>query len=224
MPRNSKPSSKPSQDFSVPVISEVWNSAQQHLISRDARLGKVIDTIGCCTLGKSPGGFEVLARTIIFQQLSLQAAGTIFGRIKSLVRAKRLTPSNVAALTDEQLRAAGVSRPKIYYLRDLCEKVGSGQISFRNFPRMSDDEIRSALTSVKGLGVWSADMYLIFVMNRTDVLPVLDQGLRNGVCTIYGCPIDDIPWDRYRKRWSPYCSVASWYIWAYKNHVKKSSK
>ncbi len=84
---------------------------------------------------------------------------------------------------------------------------------------MKDEEVRAALTSVKGLGVWSADMYLIFVMNRTDVLPTKDQGLLNGICMLYNHEADDINWDDLRTRWSPYCSIASWYLWAYKNRM-----
>ncbi len=196
-----------------------WTMAVRHLKREDPVLARAIGMIGPCKLGKGEGGFNALARTIVHQQLSLKAAGTIFGRIKHLAGKKKLTPPSVANLSDEQLRSAGVSRPKISYLRDLCAKTTAGEISFRNFPRMKDEEVRTALTSVKGLGVWSADMYLIFVMNRTDVLPTKDQGLVNGICLLYGCKIDDIEWDELRERWSPYCSIASWYLWAYKNRM-----
>jgi len=185
-------------------------------------LARAIKLIGPCKLEKGEGGFNTLARTIIYQQLSLKAAGTIFGRIKSLAGVNKLTPPSVAKLTDAQLRSAGVSRPKIAYLRDLCDKVTGGEISFRNFPRMTDDQVRNALTSVKGLGVWSADMYLIFVMNRTDVLPTKDQGLLNGICLLYGHSAEQLDWEVLQSRWSPYSSIASWYLWAYKNRMMES--
>lgn len=190
----------------------------------DPKLSRAIKLIGPCKLDKGEGGFNALARTIVYQQLSLKAAGTIFGRIKHLACKNKLTPPSVANLSDEQLRSAGVSRPKISYLRDLCTKVTAGEICFRNFPRMKDEEVRTALTSVKGLGEWSADMYLMFVMNRTDVLPTKDQGLVNGICLLYGCKSDDIDWDELRERWSPYCSIASWYLWAYKNRMMESKR
>lgn len=196
-----------------------WTNALRHLKRNDQVLGDAIKMIGPCKLDKGEGGFNTLARTIVYQQLSLKAAGTIFGRIKHLAGKNKLTPPSVANLSDEQLRSAGVSRPKISYLRDLCSKVTAGEISFRNFPRMKDEEVRTALTSVKGLGEWSADMYLIFVMNRTDVLPTKDQGLVNGICLLYDCESGDIDWDQLRRRWSPYCSIASWYLWAYKNRM-----
>ncbi len=200
-----------------------WLSAEQYLQNKDRRLAGAMKLIGPCTLGRSVGGFETLARTIIYQQLSLKAAGTIFARIKHLARVTKLTPPCIAKVTDEQLRQAGASWNKVAYLRDLCAKVSAGEISFRNFPRMSDDEVREALTSVKGLGVWSADMYLIFVMNRPNVLPTKDQGLANGISLLYRCDASEIDWERLRSRWSPYCSIASWYLWAYKN-LKMESK
>lgn len=199
-----------------------WKDAVAHLKRSDLILARAIKLIGPCALDKGVGGFDTLARTIIYQQLSLKAAGTIFGRIKHLAGKSKLTPASVVGLSDGQLRSAGVSRPKISYLRDLCSRVSASEISFRNFPRMSDDQVRVALTSVKGLGVWSADMYLIFVMNRTNVLPTKDQGLINGICLLYRCQIPEIDWDELRTRWSPYCSIASWYLWAYKNRMMET--
>lgn len=204
------------------IDSPDWKKAVSHLRRADTELARALKLIGPCKLDRGEGGFHTLARTIVYQQLSLKAAGTIFGRIKHLAGKNKLTPPSVAGLSDQQLRSAGVSRPKISYLRDLCDKVAAGEICFRNFPRMNDEEVRTALTSVRGLGVWSADMYLIFVMNRTNVLPTRDQGLVNGICLLYGCQSNDINWDELRERWSPYCSIASWYLWAYKNRMMEA--
>ncbi len=206
------------------VDSGNWTNAVKHLKRQDEVLAGAIKMIGPCNLDKGEGGFNALARTIVYQQLSLKAAGTIFGRIRQLTGKNKLTPPCIAQLSDDQLRSAGVSRPKISYLRDLCAKATAGEICFRNFPRMKDEEVRAALTSVKGLGEWSADMYLIFVMNRTNVLPTKDQGLVNGICLLYGCTSDNIDWNELRERWSPYCSIASWYLWAYKNRMMGSKK
>ncbi len=201
-----------------------WKPAVSHLRRKDPRMANAIKLVGPCTLAKSVGGFETLARTIIFQQLSLKAAGTIFNRIKTLAGTSKLTPPCIAGISDEQLRQAGASWNKVAYLRDLCAKVSAREISFRNFPRMSDEEVRAALTSVKGLGVWSADMYLIFVMNRTDILPTKDQGIINGISMLYECDAKSIDWESHRARWTPYCSIASWYLWAYKNRMVESRK
>lgn len=199
-----------------------WAGAVKYLKRADPIIAEAIKIIGPCKLEKGEGGFNTLARTIIYQQLSLKAAATIFGRIKDLAGVNKLTPASISNLSDSQLRSAGVSRPKISYLRDLCSKVTDGAISFRNFPRMTDDQIRDALTSVKGLGVWSADMYLIFVMNRTNVLPTRDQGLLNGICLLYNHTAEKLDWQELQARWSPYCSIASWYLWAYKNRIMES--
>lgn len=201
-----------------------WNHAELHLQRKDRRLGRAIKLLGPCQLEPGVGGFDTLARTIIFQQLSLKAAGTIFGRIKDLAGTNKLTPACLAKVSDDQLRQAGASWSKVAYLRDLCAKVSAGEISFRNFPRMSDDQVREALTSVKGLGVWSADMYLIFVMNRTDILPTKDVGLINGISMLYEHDPKEIDWELLRARWTPYCSVASWYLWRYKNRMMESKK
>ncbi len=116
------------------INSNNWTNAVRHLKRSDQVLAGAIKMIGPCNLDKGEGGFNTLARTIVYQQLSLKAAGTIFGRIKHLAGKNKLTPPCIANLTDDQLRSAGVSRPKISYLRDLCTKVTAGEISFPQFP------------------------------------------------------------------------------------------
>ncbi len=155
-------------------------------------------------------------RSIVYQQLSLKAAGTIYGRLKSLAGA-RVTARRISALTAGQLRSAGISRQKAAYLADLSARVLSGRLPLAHLSRVSDDRVRELITSVKGLGPWSADMYLIFVLNRPNILPTLDVGVRIGIELVYGTRPDAQTWDLLRKRWSPYCSVAAWYLWAKKN-------
>ncbi len=155
-------------------------------------------------------------RSIVYQQLSLKAAGTIYGRLKSLAGG-RITARRISDLTPGQLRSAGISRQKATYLADLSARVLSGKLPLAHLSRVSDDRVRELITSVKGLGPWSADMYLIFVLNRPNILPTLDVGVRIGIELVYGTRPDAQTWDLLRKRWSPYCSVAAWYMWARKN-------
>jgi DNA-3-methyladenine glycosylase II len=121
----------------------------------------------------------------------------------------------VAALSDEQFRAAGISRQKALYLRDLCEKVGSGAVPLTQVDDLSDEEVITALTQVKGIGRWTAEMFLIFRLQRPDVLPLNDLGIINAIQRAYGLRKKPTP-DRMRKlgeAWRPYRSVASWYLW-----------
>ena len=133
----------------------------------------------------------------------------------ALMPGGHLTADALAGITDEQLRTVGMSRQKAAYFRDLCEKVISGALALDSLETMSDDEVIAALTEVKGIGRWSAEMFLIFRLHRPDVLPVGDLGIVNAVKNVYGLRKKPTP-DRIRKigeAWRPYRSVASWYLW-----------
>ena len=161
--------------------------AQRHLSRRDPVLRKVIKAVGPCTLQPVADFFIVLARAISSQQLSTRAAATIFGRLQAL-SPDGLTPAAVLAATDEQLRGAGLSRSKVLSLRDLAARVQSGALPLHDLPRLSDEEVVALLVPVRGIGVWTAQMFLIFSLGRLDVLPVDDLGLRAGVRDMYGLP------------------------------------
>jgi DNA-3-methyladenine glycosylase II len=181
----------------------------------DQTLGRIIQRVGPCTLAPRKGYFAALCRAIIAQQLSTTAAATIQERFRCLFPGRRVTPASLLARTDADLRAVGLSRQKTAYLRDLAAKLGDGTIPCRRLSRMEDDQIIAALTQVRGIGVWTVQMFLIFVLNRPDVLPTDDLGLRKAVQTHYGGKT--LPTaarlSELAEPWRPYRSFATWYLW-----------
>src|SRR5688572_25404962 len=159
--------------------------------------------------------FRALVSAIISQQLSTKAAATIKARLDALVDS-RLTPSRVAAVSDDALRSVGLSRQKIAYLRDLCRRVDSGELALGHLDAMSDEDVVAALTSVKGIGRWTAEMFLMFRLHRPDVLPVGDLGIVKAVQRAYKLRLAPTPvrLSRLGENWRPYRSVACWYLWA----------
>ena len=184
---------------------------------RDPVLAAIIRQHGRCELGAARDRFDhfsMLVRAIVFQQLSTKAATTIHNRLIACMAGTQ-TPECLSALTDEQLRSAGISRQKAAYLRDLCEKVASGEVPLDALDSMSDDEVVESLTRIKGIGRWTAEMFLIFRLQRPDVLPVGDLGIVNAIQKAYRLRKKPTP-ERMRKlgeAWRPYRSVASWYLW-----------
>jgi DNA-3-methyladenine glycosylase II len=185
---------------------------------RDPVLAAIIRQHGPCGLGAVRDRFDhfaMLVRAIVFQQLSTKAATTIHARLIESMQGGPPTPTALAAVTEAQLRAAGVSRQKAGYLRDLCEKVGGGAVPLDAVDAMTDEEVITALTQVKGIGRWTAEMFLIFRLQRPDVLPLGDLGIINAIQKAYRLRKKPTP-DRMRKMgetWRPYRSVASWYLW-----------
>ena len=160
--------------------------------------------------------FRSLANAIIYQQLSGKAATTILNRFIALYDAKEFpTPEDVLASSDERLREAGVSKQKAGYLKDLAAKCADGTLQPDNLPKMGDEEVIEHLTQVKGVGVWTAQMYLIFTMGRANVFPVGDLGFRNGLTRNYGIEDfkDEEAVNRIRELWDPYCTAGTLYMW-----------
>ncbi|HUF46397.1 MAG TPA: DNA-3-methyladenine glycosylase, partial [Vicinamibacterales bacterium] len=160
--------------------------------------------------------FAALVGVITAQQLSTRAANTIFGRVAVLVGGPDgLTPTRVAGLDPVALRAAGLSRPKITYLHDLAARALDGRLDLHALQDLPDDDVIAAITSVKGLGRWSADMYLLFNLQRPDVWPVGDLGIVKGVQKLLGMkkPPALRTMERVAEPWRPYRSVAAWYLW-----------
>jgi len=158
--------------------------------------------------------FPALVRTITAQQISTKAAATIHGRLVALMPAG-VHPEAMLALTDEQLRQAGLSRQKTAYLRDLAAKVASGELPVGSLHELDDEQVIEAIVKVKGLGRWSAEMFLMFRLRCPDVLPVDDLGIVNAIQRLYGLRKKPKP-DRIRKigeTWRPYRTVACWYLW-----------
>jgi DNA-3-methyladenine glycosylase II len=158
--------------------------------------------------------FPALVRTITSQQISTRAAATIHGRLVALMDGG-VTPAAIAALTDEQMRQAGLSRQKTAYLRDLASKVTNGDLPIASLHELSDEEVIEAIVKVKGLGRWSAEMFLMFRLRRPDVLPVDDLGIVTAIQRLYGLRKKPKA-DRIRKigeAWRPFRTVACWYLW-----------
>ncbi len=200
--------------------------ARRLLMRRDPVLAELIRKHGPCGLAAAQRAdhFTALVRAITGQQLSTKAASTIFSRLVALMP-EGVTPEALAGLSDEQFRAVGMSRQKVAYFRDLSEKVVSGALPLRSaatpggaadpLDAMTDDEVIAALTQVKGIGRWTAEMFLMFRLHRPDVLPSGDLGIVNAVKSVYRLRKKPTP-DRIRKigeAWRPYRSVASWYLW-----------
>jgi DNA-3-methyladenine glycosylase II len=188
--------------------------AMQHLQKADAIMAKIIKQVGPCQFTMREPTFETLARSITFQQLSGKAAGTIFTRLKKTV-GRRFTASAFLKLTPEELRACGLSRQKMASLTDLAERVAQKEIDFRNLHFLEDEEVILQLSKVRGVGVWTAQMFLIFALQRPNVLPVSDLGVRNAVQKAY--KLKELPsaleLAKLAEKWHPYCSIASWYLW-----------
>lgn len=177
-------------------------------------MAQIIERVGVYQLAPREPTFETLARSITFQQLSGKAAGTIFGRLKKAV-GRRFTASAFLKLTPEELRACGLSRQKIASLTDLAGRVARREINFRALMELEDEKIVTVLSQVRGVGVWTAQMFLIFALQRPNVLPLADLGVRNAVRIAYGLPALPTAMElaRIAENWHPYCSVASWYLW-----------
>jgi len=182
-------------------------------------LARVIDRVGPCRLEQRSEGthFDALVRSIVYQQLSGKAAGTILGRVHGLYGNRAPTPTELLSTPDETLRGAGLSRQKLSYLKDLAAKVESGSVPLAadTIDHLADDEIIDRLVQVKGIGRWTVHMFLIFRLGRPDVLPELDLGIQNAIRRAYRLRKQPGPKDvkRIGKSWTPHASVASWYLW-----------
>jgi DNA-3-methyladenine glycosylase II len=190
-------------------------SALRHLRRRDPVLKQIISQVGPYAMKYHPPTFQALVSSIVYQQLSGKAAATIFGRFKSCCGVRTLNPAAVLAVSEEQMRAAGLSGQKARYIRDLAEKTANGEVRFGKHKKMSDEEIIAELTQVKGIGVWTVQMFLMFALQRPDVFPVLDLGVRNGMQKLYNLgPEAKYPdYESIAENWRPYRSIASWYMW-----------
>jgi DNA-3-methyladenine glycosylase II len=188
--------------------------AVKHLTTADPVLGALIERVGPCRIIYMEPTFANLARSIVYQQLSGKAAATIFGRVLSAAGTP-LEPAGILKLTVPDLRAAGLSQQKASYVRDLAEKTASGELSFERLRRLRNDQVIQELRQVKGVGVWTAQMFLMFALRRPNVLPVGDLGVRNAIRKAYELEALPTPEqiEQIAEGWHPYCSFASWYLW-----------
>jgi 3-methyladenine DNA glycosylase/8-oxoguanine DNA glycosylase len=193
-------------------------AAVAHLRQADPILARVIDAVGPFALEPRGGPFPALARAIFFQQLAGPAARAIMKRVLDLLNtdeARFFTPEAFLGAADEDLRTAGLSRQKLSYLRDLADKFASGQLQEDELAALGDEEVIGRVSSVKGIGRWTAEMFLIFSLGRPDVLPVDDLGVRRGFQLTYG--LDGLASPEQMRSiaepWRPFRSVGTWYMW-----------
>ena len=204
--------------FDDPKVCPQWNAAAGALAKADPKLGRLIASIGPCALQRRKDYFVVLAKAIFSQQISTAVARVLFARFKKLFPAGRPTPQRVLDLLSKNpqvARQCGLSRQKEAYLLDLARHFVTGEIPTRRFAKMDDEQIIESLVRVKGVGRWTAEMFLIFVLNRPNVLPVDDLGLRKVIQNLRRMKELPKPKEctRIGKRWHPHRSLATWYLW-----------
>ena len=185
-----------------------------HLKNCDPILRDIIERVGPFRMEYGPPEFHSLAESILYQQLNGKAAATIFDRFVA-VAGDPLTPEGILQLTDEQLRGVGLSKQKSSYLRDLAAKTASGLLDFSRLAEMPDAEVIDHLTQVKGIGVWTAQMFLMFTLRRPDVLPTGDYGVQAAMKKHYRKRKLPKPkeMEKIARAWAPYRSIACWYLW-----------
>jgi DNA-3-methyladenine glycosylase II len=194
-----------------------YTIARRHLMKADPKLSLIIRRIGPCKLHsvapKDP--FEALCMSIASQQLSIKAAATIYGRFADLFPSRKPTPERVMTLTSDEIRACGFSRPKVTFIKDLASHVLDGRLDLKGLKKHADDDVMQQLVAVKGIGRWTAEVFLMFRLGRPDILPADDLGLMNAVQRAYKLRArpDAKKLRRMGEAWRPYRSVASWYLW-----------
>jgi DNA-3-methyladenine glycosylase II len=195
-----------------------------HFRRHDPTLHAVIRRVGPCTLRPQRNRFGMLVRSIVFQQISMHAARAIHRRLEQLAGARGIEPRAIAALDLEQLRSVGLSRQKASYIYDLSHKVADGTVPLVQFGRLSDERVIEELTQVKGIGRWTAQMFLIFALGRPDVFPIDDLGVRSAVKQLYD--LGDSPSKEellaIGRRWSPFASIGSWYCWRHLDALRRT--
>jgi DNA-3-methyladenine glycosylase II len=185
-----------------------------HLRKSDPVMRAIIERIGPCKMQFGEPVFHSLAEAIVYQQLNGKAAVTIFKRFAALA-GDPLTPKGILKLTPEKMRSVGLSKQKTSYLFDMAERAHRGELDFSRLSEMSDDQVIEHLTQVKGVGVWTAHMFLMFTLRRPNVLPIGDYGVRTAIMKHYKkrkLPKPELM-ERIAKPWVPYRSVACWYLW-----------
>ena len=195
----------------------MYRAALRHLRSVDPTLAGVIQAVGPCRLEVSTGltHFEAVARSIVYQQLSGKAAATIYGRFAARFPRNVVEAGALLGMNDESLREVGLSRQKAAYLRDLATRVAGGALQIETLHTLEDAAVIGHLTTVKGVGLWTAQMFLLFRFGRPDILPDLDLGVQKAMKIAYRMRKLPSP-ERVRKvgaRWAPWRSVATWYLW-----------
>jgi 3-methyladenine DNA glycosylase/8-oxoguanine DNA glycosylase len=198
------------------MISREIENGILHIYKNDPSLARIIDISSTCSLKPKRNHYLIFLRSIINQQLSAQAASSIYKRFLIYFNNKPL-PEKIIIAPDIDLRNIGLSNAKVRYIKDFSEKIINGEIHFRGLGRKSDSEIIEEFTKVKGIGEWTVQMFLIFNLCRLDILPVKDQGIKRGAMIAYN--LKKLPDEKkllklsHQNKWTPYKSIASWYLW-----------
>ena len=195
------------------VTPDYWAQACQHLVKKDRVMKRLIPQFGDACLQSRGDAFVTLARSIVGQQISVKAAQTVWDRFAALP--KKMTPALVLKLKVDDMRAAGLSVRKVEYLVDLALHFSSGEVHEKKWTVMEDEAIIDELVAIRGIGRWTAEMFLMFYLMRPNVLPLDDVGLINGISRNYfsGEPVSRSDAREVAQAWKPYCTVATWYIW-----------
>lgn len=190
-------------------------NALRHLRGTDAVMAGLIRSVGPYKIAYREPEYAALVRSILYQQVSGAAAATVTRRLLEAAGGKEFRPAKLLALGVDGMRACGVSRQKAGYLLDLSERTRNRSLRFDALPQMADEEVIASLTQVKGIGVWTAQMFLMFALRRPDVLPLGDLGIRNAIGKAYGFPAAPTPAEMAQvgEAWRPYRTVACWYLW-----------
>lgn len=195
-------------------------------LSKHAAFRPLIKKHGLPEKAHTTRPFHALVRAIVYQQISGSAAASILKRFKALFGGKLPTPQALAAMPSARLRSAGISPQKAAYLHDLATKCIDGTVREKNLASMSNDEIIAMLTQVKGVGVWTVHMFLLFTLRRSDVLPTLDLGIKKGFHIVFG--LDALPshevMERIAAPWRAHASLASWYLWRAADEAKEKTR
>jgi DNA-3-methyladenine glycosylase II len=186
-----------------------------HLKKADPVMRAIIERVGAYRIEHRDPSFETLVRSIVYQQLSGRVASVILGRLIAMLPSGKVTPEAILKLTPARMRKAGLSKQKTAYIRDLARKTLKGHVKFETLPGLPDLEVIEHLTKVKGIGVWTAHMFLIFALRRPDILATGDLGVRAAIRKAY--QLEELPHPQQVEElavaWRPYCSVAVWYLW-----------
>lgn len=215
--------------FDATVTGPGWGEAERFLAAVDPTMARLVAAVGPCTLRRRRDYFVVLCQSIFSQQISVAGAALLFGRFRNHFPNRRPTPARtvdfVTTVDPAILRGCGLSRQKQAYVLDLARHFDTGKLPTARFGRMDDEQVVESLTAVKGIGRWTAEMFLIFVLNRPDVWPVDDLGLRKGVQRVFGMEV--LPSVRDLRgmgdRWRPWRSIATWYFWRVPADFKAAS-
>jgi DNA-3-methyladenine glycosylase II len=193
----------------------MMRSSLQHLKKSDPVIAGIIQRVGAFKLQYREPTFETLVRSIVYQQLSGRVASVIFSRLHAATGEERITPAGIMKLRPERMRKLGLSAQKTLYIRELAKHTKRGSIVFEALSGFDDTAVIEHLTRVKGIGVWTAHMFLLFALRRNDILPVGDLGIRSAMKKAYG--LDDLPtpaeMEKIAAAWKPYTSIACWYLW-----------